>query len=86
MPQFIVERYEIHAQQVAIEADSEKEAIQKVLKGEGEDVENGLTYIETCEEMGMPCPESSEYPNGFIPSIRSIDGSFLLSDEEGLAE
>jgi hypothetical protein len=60
MPKFVVERYELYAQKVEIEAESEAHAIAAVLNGEGTDIDNGLDYIESAEEFGMPTEELSE--------------------------
>ena len=82
MPKYLVEQYEIHASKLLVEADSEAEAIQKVLNCDT-DGESGLPeYIETCEDIGLPVEGNEELVENleslgimvddFIPSIRSI--------------
>lgn len=60
MPTFIVERYEVYTQQVSVEAKDEADAIVKVLDGEGDEVDNSLEYIESCEEYGITHDENPE--------------------------
>ena len=69
MPKFVVERYELHAQKVEIEAASQAQAIAAVLNGEGTDIDNGLDYIESAEEFGMPTEELSE---GLEAELRTL--------------
>lgn len=77
-----VEQYEIHSQMYHVEADSEAEAIAKVLNGEGENTGEGTEYIETAEDLGMSADDNPELRTALqersitvhdvIPSIRSI--------------
>jgi len=84
MPTFIVERYEVHAQKVMVEADSRADAILKVVSGEGTDVDNSLEYIESDETRGISTDELTDdeverlasvtdLNGGFIPTIRSVE-------------
>lgn len=85
MPKFVVERYELYAQKVEIEAAGEAQAIAAVLNGEGTDIDNGLDYIESADEFGMPTEELSEeleaelralgvdLGGDFVHAIRSVD-------------
>jgi hypothetical protein len=44
MKNYIVRMWEVYVQTVAIEANSEEEAIEKVVEGEGEYINNSLEY------------------------------------------
>jgi phosphoheptose isomerase len=84
MPNFIVERYEVHTQKVMVEAKNRAEAILKAVSGEGTDVDNSLEYIESDETRGMSTEELTDEEaerlahvtdlnGGFIPTIRSAE-------------
>jgi hypothetical protein len=82
MATFEIEQYELHVQKYRVEADSEAEAIAKLLDGEAEAVDNSLEYIEVAEDFGLPAEEHRDLANALrdrgvsigevIPSIRSI--------------
>ena len=60
MPTFEIEQYEIHAQKYRVEANSEAEAIKMLFDGDGEAVDNGLDFIEVCEDLGLPAEDHRE--------------------------
>jgi len=83
MPKFEIEQYEVHAQKYQVEADSEADAIVRLLDGAAEPVDDSLDYIEVAEDFGLSVDECRELaerlrelgvPVGqhVIPSIRSI--------------
>jgi len=68
----------------AVEAASEAEAIQKLLTGEAEAIDDTLELIEVADDYGMPVAENRklaatlralgvEVGRKAIPSIRSIE-------------
>jgi len=82
MPKYLIEQYELHAQSYRVEADSEAQAIKKLLDGCAVPVDNSLEYIEVADDLGLP---SDTYPKiarelaklgvstgDVIPSIRDI--------------
>jgi hypothetical protein len=84
MPTFEIEQYEIHVQTYRVEASGEAEAIKMLCDGEADAVDNGLDYIEVCEDMGLPAEEHQELADQLrslgvsvdedvIPSIRSVE-------------
>jgi hypothetical protein len=83
MPVYEIEQYEVHAQRYRVKARSEAQAIKKLLDAEAEPLDDGLDYIEICEDLGLPEDENSELAQklrslgvsvkDFIPSIRSIE-------------
>ncbi len=67
-----------------VEADSETEAIVKLLDGEAEPVEQSQDFIEVADDYGMPADDfptlakvlkrrGMKVGKDIIPSIRSID-------------
>ena len=83
MPQFEIEQYEIHAMTYQIEADNVAEAISRLLDGQADCVDNGLDYIEVCDDRGLSVEEHRELAEQLrslgvpvnehvIPSIRII--------------
>ena len=79
-----IEQYETHIQKYRIEADSEAQAIFKLLEDEAEPVDGSFEYIEVCEDLGLPTEQHRELADElhslgvtvgehFIPSIRSIE-------------
>lgn len=83
MPTFQIEQYEIHTQQYRVEADNVADAITKLLDGEAEPVDDGLEYVEICEDHGLPADEHRELADQLrslgvpvdehvIPSIRTV--------------
>ena len=84
MPTFEIEQYELHTMKYRVEANSEAEAIKMLFVGETDAEDNGLDYIEVCEDMGLPAEEHRELADQLrclgvsvgehvIPSIRSIE-------------
>ena len=83
MPTYQIEQYELHAMKYRVEADSEAEAVVKLLDGEAEPVEQSQDFIEVADNYGMP---GEDYPQivkalerrginvgeDIIPSIRSV--------------
>lgn len=83
MPTFEIEQYEIHVQTYRVEADSEANAIVKLLDGEAEPVDGSLDFIEVAEDVGLPVDDHRGLADELrglgvpvdehvIPSIRSI--------------
>ncbi len=84
MPQYEIEQCELHVQKYRTEADSKAEAIFNLLEGKAEPVDNGLEFIEICEDRGLPADEHRQLADELralgvsmdevvIPSIRSIE-------------
>ena len=82
MPEYEIEQYEIHVSKYRVEAESEAEAIVRVLGGRGEPVDNSQEYVETCEDRGLSTSEHRELAEQLralgvpvdevVPSIRSV--------------
>jgi len=83
MPMFQIEQYEVHTQTYKVEADSEADAIVRLLDGATVPVDDSLDYIEVAEDLGLPVDECRELADQLrdlgvpvgehvIPSIRSI--------------
>ena len=83
MPTFQIEQYELHTQQYRVEADNVADAICKLLDGEADPVDNGLEFIEVCEDLGLPADDHRELADQLrsfgvpvddhvIPSIRTV--------------
>jgi hypothetical protein len=83
MPMFEIEQYELHAQTFRVEAESEAEAIKRLLDGEAAPLDNSLELIEVANDFGLPLDEYRDLadelirlgvrlPDEVIPSIRSI--------------
>jgi hypothetical protein len=83
-----VEQYEIHTVTYRVKANSEAEAIQKVLEGDGDMVDDSQEYIETAnekflpldpeiikelEELGVQIEETAFDDSKGVPSIRSVE-------------
>ena len=83
-----VEQYELHSVTYRVEAESKAEAIQKVLAGDGDMVDNSQEYIETADEKFLPLDpeiikeleelgvqiEEMAFDNAQgVPSIRSVE-------------
>ena len=84
MPTFVIEQYEIHTQTYRVEASSEAEAIKILFDGQADPVDNGLEFIEVCEDLGLPADEHRKLAaqlrslgvtvgDVVIPSIRSVE-------------
>jgi len=83
MSLYEITQYEIHARTYRVEADSEAKAIIKLFNGEADPVNNGLEYIEVCEDLGLPTEEYVELSaelrslgenvDDVIPSIGNIE-------------
>ena len=82
MPKFEIEQYELHAMKYRVEAASEAEAVQLLLVGEAEPVEQSQDFIEVADNFGLPSEEHLELAQELqelgvpvdevIPSVRSI--------------
>jgi hypothetical protein len=80
MATFEIEQYEIHVMRYRIEAETEAQAIDGLLQGEADTVDQSQEYIEVCDTMGMPTtPELAAQLNDLgvpvddiVPSVRSI--------------
>jgi len=84
MPVYEIEQYELHSLKYRVEANSEAEAIAKLLYGEADPVDNSLEYIEVADDFGLSVDENRELAEQLhklgisvsehvIPSIRSVD-------------
>ena len=84
MPTYEIEQYEVHAQTYRVKANSEAEAIKMLFDGQADPVDNGLDYIDICEDLGLPIEEHGELVDQLhslgvsvgehvIPSIRGIE-------------
>lgn len=84
MPRYEIEQYELHTMKYAVDAANEAEAIQKLLAGETEAIDDTLELIEVADEYGMPVAENLklaaelralgiEVGKKIIPSIRTIE-------------
>jgi hypothetical protein len=51
MARFIIEVYELHTSEYAVEANSREEAIQKYNDGEAESVNNTTDYLQVAEKI-----------------------------------
>ena len=78
-----ITQYEIHTSKYRVQADSEADAVVKVLDGEGHYVDDSLEYAEVAEDYGLPADEYPEIVDALredgygiddiIPSIRSVE-------------
>ncbi len=83
MPTFEIEQYELHTMKYRVRANSQAEAIAKLLNGELEPVEGSLEFIEVAENLGLPANHYSNLAvtlkklgvavKHVIPSIRGIE-------------
>ncbi len=85
MPIYRIEQYEIHVQGYNVTADSEADAIVKLLMGEGDPIDNSLEFVNVADNQGMSLNENRDLAdqlfdrnviNGhdeIIPSIRCIE-------------
>lgn len=84
MPIFEIEQYEIHTMKYRVEANSEAEAIKMLFDGKADAVDNGLDFIEVCEDLGLPADDHRELVDqlrllgvsvgeAVIESIRSVE-------------
>jgi hypothetical protein len=60
MPTYQIAQYETHTQGYTVEADNPKEALQKIMDGEGDIIEGSLEYCEVDDTKGMPVEEFFE--------------------------
>jgi hypothetical protein len=60
MPKFIVTKKEIWDQPVIVEAATEKEALEKVWKGEGETMEESFEYSHTMDSASWSTEEAKD--------------------------
>ena len=83
MPLYEIEQYELHGQKYRVEADTEAEAIAKLLNGEADPSDDSLEFIEVGDEFGMTIDDNLELAESLkslgvfctkvIPSVRSIE-------------
>ena len=84
MPRFEIEQYELHTMRYSVEAANEAEAIQKLLTGQADPIDDTLELIEVADQYGMPVAENRklvtalrglgvEVGRKVIPSIRTIE-------------
>lgn len=83
---YVIEQYELHSRKVVVEADSEADAVAKLLLGKVTVDTDGTSTeaIEVCDEYGIGMDEDELLcmeveslgvrldRNEFIPSIRSV--------------
>jgi hypothetical protein len=80
MPLYEIEQYELHVMKYQVEADSEADAVAKLLMGEGEPVDNSLEFVNIIDDLGMSLTEDQELASqlfdlGVIHSGDEIIGS-----------
>jgi hypothetical protein len=80
MPTYEIEQYELHVMKYRIEADSEADAIARLLVGEGEPVDNSLEFADIADEYGMSLSENPElssqlFDKGVVKGGDTIIGS-----------
>ena len=80
MPLYEIEQYELHTMKYQVEADSEADAIGRLLMGEGEPVDNSLEFVNIVDDLGMSLTEDQELASqlfdlGVIHSGDEIIGS-----------
>jgi hypothetical protein len=80
MPLYEIEQYELHTMKYRVEADSEADAIGRLLMGEGEPVDNSLEFVNIIDDLGMSLTEDQELASqlfdlGVIHSGDEIIGS-----------
>ena len=84
MPVYEIEQYELHSCKYRVEANSEAEAIAKLLYGEADPVDDSLEYVEVADDFGLSVDENRDLAEQLhklgvpvsehvIPSIRSIE-------------
>ena len=60
MPTYEIEQYEVHTMKYRVEASNEAEAIKMLFDGQAVPVDNGLEFIEVCEDLCLPADEHRE--------------------------
>ena len=70
MPVYEIEQYELWTSKTRVEADSPTEAIQKLLDGDGDPVDNSSEYIETDDTRGISLEQAEK------AGIEFCDNSF----------
>ena len=80
MPMFEIEQYEIHVQTYTVEADSEAEAIVKLLDGLAEPVDNSQEYVELAEDHGLPVDEHPALAEALRALGVPVDGQVIPFD------
>ena len=84
MPTYDIEQFELHCMTFRVEAESETEAVVRLLDGEAQPVEQSQEYIEVAQDYGMPADDfpalarilkrrGMNVGKDIIPSIRSIE-------------
>ena len=84
MSTYEIEQYEVHTQIYRVNAHSEADALRLLFDGQADAVDNGLEFIEVCEDLGLPVDDNQELADqlrslgvplgkSVIPSIRKIE-------------
>jgi hypothetical protein len=68
MPVYEIELYELHTQKFRVTAATDALAIKRLFDGGGDAVDNGLEYIEVCNDFGLT---ADEFP-GLAEELRSL--------------
>ena len=86
MALFEIEQYELHVMTYRVEADTREEAIVKLLRGDGEPLDDTMEFVEVCCDEGMAADSAPDIAAHFakvgiklgglevpvIPSIREV--------------
>jgi len=80
MPLYEIEQYELHVMKYRLVADSEADAIARLLMGEGEPVDNSLKFANIADDEGMSILENPDlssqlFDQGVVKSGDTIIGS-----------
>ena len=84
MAVFEIEQYELFIQRYQVEATNQAEAVEKLLAGEADPVDNSTEYIEVADNYGLPVDQNRDLAEqlrergiavgeDIIPSLRSIE-------------
>ena len=84
MPVFQNEQYELHCQTYSVDANSEAEAIRKLLDGEAEPLDGMLEFIEVARTVAFGCHHSENLAISFEREMsQSVTGSCRPSGPSG---
>ncbi len=81
MSLYEIEQYELHTMKYRVEADSEADAITKLLQqGEGDPINNSLEFADIADDYGMSLSENPDlssqlFDQGVVKSGDTIIGS-----------
>ena len=84
MPKYHVQQYELHYSTIEVEADSDARAVEAVLSGSGERLDDSSEYLEVADMYGTypkNLCEGTEHlvnPCGFVSGIRQV---YLAEDD-----